>query len=527
MTDTTPVYVLTGFLGSGKTTLLSHILKKKQDKKLLILQFEEGEEELELPNVHGLRWRQMTWSKKDLDQDFNSVKEKITAEIELSSYDEIWVEWNGMELFSRLEEIILQRQLGLFLHIEKVIYLADIPNANLLLGQTGEGPISQIAASDVAFLREAQKPVTRVQFTEKLKTVSPSIEIFHYSSKNIDRELRKGKGSPVLEWTFYAITAGIWISIVPLISQHGVPLLKAFTIFMGVFLQAIPFLILGVLLSSAIQIYISEKWISEIFPHKTAAAMLCGIFAGFFLPVCDCASIPVFKSLVKKGVPLPAAICFMTASPVINPVVILSTYYAYNGSIKAVLCRCITGMICAFLIGLSFVAKKPENYFKADTEMGNFCTCGCYVSGTASGGRNKKFWQFCIHARTEFYTVAKYLLAGIGISTFFQMLNLAKAGTAGSKWMPVSVLVMMLLAFLLSLCSSSDAVVARSITGTTNFIPALGFLVFGPMMDIKNVIMLHSYFKKKFIVRLTVTTIAICFAVVVLLGIMIGGDFTL
>ena len=122
--------------------------------------------------------------------------------------------------------------------------------------------------------------------------------------------------------------------------------------------------------------------------------------------------------------------------------------------------------------------KKPENYFKVDTEMGSFCTCGCYVSGNASGGREEKFWQFCIHARTEFYTVAKYLLAGIGISTVFQMLNLTKAGTIGNKWMPVSVLVMMLLAFLLSLCSSSDAVVARSITGITNFIPALGFLVF-------------------------------------------------
>lgn len=261
-------------------------------------------------------------------------------------------------------------------------------------------------------------------------------------------------------------------------TEDGVPLLKAFTIFMGVFLQAVPFLILGVLLSSAIQIYVSEKWISGIFSKKTVSAMLCGILAEFFLPVCACASIPVLKSLVKKGGPLPAAICFMTASPVINPVVILSTYYAYNGSIKAVLCRCITGMICSFLIGISFVMKKPENYFKVDTEMGSFCTCGCYVSGNASGGREEKFWQFCIHARTEFYTVAKYLLAGIGISTVFQMLNLTKAGTIGNKWMPVSVLVMMLLAFLLSLCSSSDAVVARSITGITNSIPALGFLAF-------------------------------------------------
>ncbi|MFQ7763414.1 MAG: hypothetical protein ACLRH0_02890, partial [Blautia wexlerae] len=35
-------------------------------------------------------------------------------------------------------------------------------------------------------------------------------------------------------------------------------------VFMGVFLQAVPFLILGVLLSSALQTYVSEKWIVKL-----------------------------------------------------------------------------------------------------------------------------------------------------------------------------------------------------------------------------------------------------------------------
>ena len=134
-----------------------------------------------------------------------------------------------------------------------------------------------------------------------------------------------------------------------------------------------------------------------------------------------------------------------------------------------------------------------------------------------------KFNQFCIHARTEFYTVSRYLLAGISISTLFQMLNLNWIGTLGNKWIPADVFFMMLLAFLLSLCSSSDAVVARSLSGISNFIPTLGFLVYGPMMDIKNVIMLHSYFNKKFIIRLIVTTSVICYGVVVLLGLLSGG----
>ena len=100
--------------------------------------------------------------------------------------------------------------------------------------------------------------------------------------------------------------------------------------------------------------------------------MISGIIAGFFLPVCDCASIPVFKSLIKKGIPLPAASCFMTASPVINPVVILSTYYAYNGNIRAVLYRCGTGILCSFLIGLTFIIKSPKDFLRNDINTGNY-----------------------------------------------------------------------------------------------------------------------------------------------------------
>ena len=103
---------------------------------------------------------------------------------------------------------------------------------------------------------------------------------------------------------------------------------------------------------------------------------------------------------------------------------------------------------------------------------------------------------------------------------------LFRSGTMGNEWLPASVFFMMLLAFLLSLCSSSDAVVARSLSGTSNFPPTLGFLVYGPMMDIKNVIMLHSYFKKKVIIRLTVTISVICYVVVVVLG-MLGGGIVL
>ena len=518
----TSVYVLTGFLGSGKTTLLSHLLARRQNRKILVLQFEDGEEDLEISDRQAPFITQRSYSKAQLDTEYPHILTQITEEIELGDYEELWIEWNGMEPFSRLEKILLQRQLSLFLRIKKVICLADAPDANLLLGQTGAGPLSQIAASDDFFYRNAGDPHIKNQLRQKVKSIAPSLSFRPFSEKQLRLELQKKLIPPVPGWFIFAFLAGIAALSFPLLDLLGIPAMNTAMLFLGVFLQAVPFLLLGILLSCAIQVFLPEKYLLRIFPKKTLPAMLTAIIAGFFLPVCDCASVPVFKSLIKKGVPLPAAVCFLTASPVINPIVILSTYYAYGGSIKTVFLRCGTGILCSFFIGLTFCLKKPEDFFKADSSIGTFCSCGCYLPSSEKNGIAGKFSSFLIHARTEFYTVSRYLLFGIAVSCVFQLLNLNRLASLGGRSLPASLFFMILLAFLLSLCSSSDAVVARSLSGTSGFIPMLGFLVFGPMMDVKNVILLHSYFKNRFIIRLVLTVFLVCYLVLLLFGIFTG-----
>ena len=138
-------------------------------------------------------------------------------------------------------------------------------------------------------------------------------------------------------------------------------------------------------------------------------------------------------------------------------------------------------------------------------------------------GRLGRAEQFLWHARMEFYSVARYLVVGIAVSTLFQAVNLGVLKEWGASCLPVALFAAILLAFLLSLCSSSDAVVARSMAGTFSTVPLLGFLVFGPMMDIKNVMMLRGYFKASFIVRLALTVFAVCFGVVLTAGLLGGG----
>ncbi|HCX61767.1 MAG TPA: permease, partial [Clostridiales bacterium] len=102
-------------------------------------------------------------------------------------------------------------------------------------------------------------------------------------------------------------------------------------------------------------------------------------------------------------------------------------------------------------------------------------------------------------------------------STLFQAISIsvfvsAQNGTA----LAISMIIMMVMAFVLSLCSSSDAVVARSFANQFPMGALMGFLVFGPMMDIKNVMMLSSGFSKSFIGRFLFTSFVVCFLTVFL-----------
>ena len=114
-----------------------------------------------------------------------------------------------------------------------------------------------------------------------------------------------------------------FFSVMEHINQYG------YQYFLRHSIASYPFLFIGVLLSSFIQVFLSEKVIQRWFPKNALLGMLFALVCGFCLPVCDCATIPMFKSLIKKGVPTSSAVVFMVATPVINPVVILSTYYAF------------------------------------------------------------------------------------------------------------------------------------------------------------------------------------------------------
>lgn len=518
-----PVYVVTGFLYAGKTSFLNAMLNRddRSDIQTLLLQFESGEEKF-----HGSSdyCTSRCFSKKELEGQPDAIIKTIYKCVKNQTPDEIWIEWNGVTSFSLLQEFFLSPLLR-NCRIQKVIHIADAPGLEETLGRTGNSLPEQIANSDAVILRTAQTSYGKAVYQRMrhmIKKINPGVPIFKLKDtypENLYKRVLEKKPSPL--YSFFRsllFLAAAYFLTKPVLDQLSLSTNTIINVFLGIILQAIPFLLLGVLLSSLLQIFVPGDWIEKRFPKSLAGGMLLALVGGFCLPVCDCASIPIFRSLVRKGVPLPAAVTFMLAAPVINPVAILSTYYAFGGDLAVVAGRVGMGSFAAVVIGLSFAACPLKGQVLPTGRFdGVMCSCGCYPGTSSESGLRTKMEWFIRHAQVEFFDVGKYLIIGSFVASVFQgfgtdlFINAQnKAGNA------VSAMIMMAMAFVLSLCSSSDAIVARSFSAQFSMMAIMGFLIFGPMMDIKNMLMLSAGFSKRFIIRLLVTSFFVCFAVVFL-----------
>ena len=298
--------------------------------------------------------------------------------------------------------------------------------------------------------------------------------------------------------------------------------------FTTIMLEAIPFLLLGALISAIIEEFVSEERISKMIPKNRVLGSLVGIFLGLFIPACDCAVIPIAMRLKKKKVPTNVIVSFMLASPIISPVVLLSTFFAFGETEKMLLFgfempklfvyRTIFGVLVALVVGiiLDIICKdavlKEETYehhhHHHDHEHIHIHTCnhhheGCSCSHhekeTGPLGRVKNIINIMYG---DFMGIISYMAVGALLAATMQILlpisNIG--GIVQNKY--ISTFIMMLLAFALSLCSTSDAFIARTFMNSLSKNSILAFILLGPMIDIKNTILLNKSFNKRFVIVL-------------------------
>lgn len=278
------------------------------------------------------------------------------------------------------------------------------------------------------------------------------------------------------------------------------------TIFLGIFLEAASFLLIGSIVSGFIGVYLDQQLLDRFIPRQPILAALTGASLGLAFPVCECGVVPVTRRLYQKGMPQATGIAFLLAAPVINPIVIVSTYAAFGWG-PMFWGRLGFSFLIAAVIGLIFTRAKPEEMLLPETMTKPYSPhthhdCCQPDPQSKPISRGQRFWRAVAAGGDDFLDTSLYLVAGsilaAGMQTLVPQSTLLALG-AGSL---TSVVVMMLLAFVLSVCSTVDAFLALAFVNTFTPASILAFLVFGPMVDIKSSLMFLSVFRRRTVLYL-------------------------
>ena len=286
--------------------------------------------------------------------------------------------------------------------------------------------------------------------------------------------------------------------------------------FLSILFEGVPFILLGTLISGFIDVYLPAGTMDRFLPkNKFLAVPMAGLLGAVF-PVCECAVVPVIRRLVKKGLPVSCALTYMLAAPIVNPITALSTWKAFQGQGAAMMTRSrmLLGFLIAVAVGLivsklpvtavlkaklaaSLEKEEPPHHHHDDH------SCCDHDHDHAEPAPANRLVAAFRSALKDFVDVAVYFTIGVSITALFN------TGIApGAVWLDslaenevAAPAALMALAFILSLCSTSDAFIAATLD-KFSWGAKLAFLTFGPMMDVKLLFLYQTVLRKRFIVLL-------------------------
>ncbi|HHP7229606.1 MAG TPA: permease [Xenococcaceae cyanobacterium] len=312
---------------------------------------------------------------------------------------------------------------------------------------------------------------------------------------------------------------------------------NAFTLFLSLLVEAMPFLLLGVIVSSSILLLIDERQLIAKIPRNPFLGALVGSCVGFLFPVCECGNVPVARRLLLKGVSPGVATAFLLAAPTINPVVIWSTWVAFGDQPEIVILRVVFSLVIATTVGYIFswqkdpipllqpnlasqfnflVANEPQQSTARETPI--LLQSGTFLLGTSGQpqrmeqlfaetlspvvaiSNNSKLLSFLHNVVLELRELGGMLVIGSAIAAMIQVFVPREFVLSLSHDNLTSIIAMMLLAAIVSICSTVDAFFALSFAATFTSSSLLAFLVFGPTIDIKAIGLMASIFQPKIII---------------------------
>jgi uncharacterized membrane protein YraQ (UPF0718 family) len=280
-------------------------------------------------------------------------------------------------------------------------------------------------------------------------------------------------------------------------------------IFTSIVVETLPFIVLGAAVSAAVAVLVPDRAFAAIGRLPQGLQVPGAALAGFAFPVCECGSVPVARRLIMRGLHPAAGLAFMLASPILNPIVLASTWLAYDGQgrgVQMVLARAGLGLVVALAAAVAIGRTGADELLRA--------RAGDHDHDHGGSGRGGAFVS---HLVGDVLFMGKFVVLGAAVAAGLQTL-LPRGVLLGVGGTPVlAELSLMALAFALALCSEADAFVAVSFAGF-GLGPQLAFLVLGPVVDLKLAVLYGATFRRRFVWRLLLVAAPVALAGSLLLG---------
>jgi uncharacterized protein len=264
--------------------------------------------------------------------------------------------------------------------------------------------------------------------------------------------------------------------------------------FLSVLLEGVPFILVGTLLSGIIDEFLPSRVMVRLLPRNAFLGICLSAAMGLVFPMCECGVVPVIRRLINKGLPVSNAIAYMLAAPIVNPIVILSTYAAFRGQNAAA--------FTALRLGVGYLVSVIVALAVHNLPMRSVLRDGVLSEVSAAGARPQAFSARLGSALrvsvADFLDVMVFFILGVTVSALFSTAVNQEVimPLALNDW--IATFSLMGFAAILSLCSTSDAFIAATLIAFPG-VAKLAFLVFGPMFDFKLLFIYSAVFRKRFV----------------------------
>jgi uncharacterized membrane protein YraQ (UPF0718 family) len=306
-------------------------------------------------------------------------------------------------------------------------------------------------------------------------------------------------------------------------------------VFQALLLEALPFLLIGVSIASLSRRWDPRgSWIQRHLPRRGLLAPLSGALLGFALPACECGNVPVARRLLAMGASRGNAMGFLFSAPVLNPIVMLGTWAAFPDRPWLIALRPAGSLLIALLMaGLLELLPEAEllaSDLLAERRLSQPLASASLLerrSGMVGGGglidpaiasrtgpAAPSWWELLGHGRRELLELGALLVLGSGIAALIQTLVPRQLFLDVGQAPTLSVLSLMLLAMVVSVCSSVDAFLALGFADQITPGALLAFLLLGPVVDLKSISLFGRLFRPR--------AIALMVAAVALIVLLIG-----